>query len=91
MFCEYNCFSVKKQIFIDIKRKFHNYVSPFNNFLYVFNAFYFYSDFYRRKKKINFQGSGELKPGRKGISLSGEQYQRLKAIMSDIDEKLSSA
>ncbi|VIO89808.1 RNA polymerase II transcriptional coactivator, putative [Brugia malayi] len=37
------------------------------------------------------KGSGELKPGRKGISLSGEQYQRLKAIMSDIDEKLSSA
>lgn len=38
----------------------------------------------------DFQDSGELKPGRKGISLSGEQYQRLKAIMGDIDEKLSS-
>uniref|UniRef100_A0A1I7VPT8 PC4 domain-containing protein n=1 Tax=Loa loa TaxID=7209 RepID=A0A1I7VPT8_LOALO len=37
------------------------------------------------------KGSGELKPGRKGISLSGEQYQRLKAIMGDIDEKLNNA
>ncbi|VDM93713.1 unnamed protein product, partial [Onchocerca ochengi] len=37
------------------------------------------------------KASGELKPGRKGISLSEEQYQRLKAIMGDIDEKLSSA
>ncbi|CAG9533810.1 unnamed protein product [Cercopithifilaria johnstoni] len=37
------------------------------------------------------KGSGELKPGRKGISLSGDQYRRLKAIMGDIDEKLASA
>ncbi|KAM3728067.1 Activated RNA polymerase II transcriptional coactivator [Dirofilaria immitis] len=37
------------------------------------------------------KGSGELKPGRKGISLSEEQYQRLKIIMGDIDEKLNSA
>ncbi|VDN06453.1 unnamed protein product [Thelazia callipaeda] len=35
------------------------------------------------------KNSGDLKPGRKGISLSAEQYQRLKTIMSDIDEKLS--
>ncbi|KAL3990111.1 Transcriptional Coactivator p15 (PC4) family protein [Acanthocheilonema viteae] len=34
--------------------------------------------------------SGGLKPGRKGISLSEEQYHRLKAIMDDIDEKLTS-
>ncbi|KAK6047674.1 transcriptional Coactivator p15 [Cooperia oncophora] len=32
--------------------------------------------------------SGELRPSKKGISLSKEQYQNLKAVMSDIDAKL---
>lgn len=66
-------------------------------FLYVVSALFNFRIFltlfllldFPHEKKVDFQGSGELKPGRKGISLSGEQYQRLKAIMSEIDEKLT--
>ncbi|KAL6740180.1 hypothetical protein Aduo_013561 [Ancylostoma duodenale] len=32
--------------------------------------------------------SGELRPGKKGISLTREQYENFKAIMSEIDSKL---
>ncbi|VDK59324.1 unnamed protein product [Anisakis simplex] len=32
--------------------------------------------------------SGEIKPGRKGISLSREQYQNFKELTSEIDERL---
>ncbi|KHN84275.1 Putative RNA polymerase II transcriptional coactivator [Toxocara canis] len=34
------------------------------------------------------KGSGEMKPGRKGISLSREQYENLKALTTEIDERL---
>ncbi|VDM24268.1 unnamed protein product [Toxocara canis] len=34
------------------------------------------------------KGSGEMKPGRKGISLSREQYENLKALTTEIDEQL---
>ena len=33
--------------------------------------------------------SGELKPGKKGISLSGEQWESLKKLIPKIDAKLS--
>lgn len=35
------------------------------------------------------KNSGELKPGRKGISLNAQQYQKLKELIPEIDEKLS--
>ncbi|CAH1253271.1 activated RNA polymerase II transcriptional coactivator p15-like isoform X2 [Branchiostoma lanceolatum] len=35
-----------------------------------------------------YDADGELKPGRKGISLSKDQWQKLKAAMEDIDEKI---
>lgn len=34
------------------------------------------------------KATGEMRPGKKGISLSKEQYQNFKAVMSDIDAKL---
>ncbi|KHJ91948.1 transcriptional Coactivator p15 [Oesophagostomum dentatum] len=34
------------------------------------------------------KASGELRPGKKGISLTKEQYQNFKAIMNEIDAKL---
>ncbi|EPB69000.1 transcriptional Coactivator p15 [Ancylostoma ceylanicum] len=34
------------------------------------------------------KASGELRPGKKGISLTREQYENFKAIMSEIDSKL---
>uniref|UniRef100_A0A915BI27 Transcriptional coactivator p15 (PC4) C-terminal domain-containing protein n=1 Tax=Parascaris univalens TaxID=6257 RepID=A0A915BI27_PARUN len=34
------------------------------------------------------KGSGEVKPGRKGISLSREQYENLKRLTAEIDERL---
>lgn len=34
------------------------------------------------------KGSGELKPGKKGISLSSEQYRQMKSLLDDIDAKL---
>ncbi|VDO55436.1 unnamed protein product [Haemonchus placei] len=34
------------------------------------------------------KASGEMRPGKKGISLSKEQYQNFKAVMSEIDAKL---
>ncbi|VDN20429.1 unnamed protein product [Cylicostephanus goldi] len=34
------------------------------------------------------KGSGELRPGKKGISLTREQYENFKSIMSEIDSKL---
>ncbi|XP_031564530.1 activated RNA polymerase II transcriptional coactivator p15-like [Actinia tenebrosa] len=34
--------------------------------------------------------SGDLKPGKKGISLQLEQWEKLKELMDDIDEAISS-
>jgi hypothetical protein len=36
----------------------------------------------------NKSGSGELKPTPKGISLSPEQYEEMKKVLSEVDEKL---
>ncbi|XP_078694525.1 activated RNA polymerase II transcriptional coactivator p15-like isoform X1 [Branchiostoma floridae x Branchiostoma belcheri] len=35
-----------------------------------------------------YDAGGELKPGKKGIALSKDQWQKLKAAMEDIDEKV---
>lgn len=40
------------------------------------------------REYYNDKGSGELKPGKKGISLSPEQYRQLKTLLDDIDAKL---
>ncbi|GMT22627.1 hypothetical protein PFISCL1PPCAC_13924 [Pristionchus fissidentatus] len=37
------------------------------------------------------KSSGEMKPGKKGISLNREQYANFKKIMAEIDEKLEKA
>ncbi|KJH45750.1 transcriptional Coactivator p15 [Dictyocaulus viviparus] len=34
------------------------------------------------------KSSGEMRPGKKGISLSREQYQNFKAVLDAIDKKL---
>ncbi|VDL70435.1 unnamed protein product [Nippostrongylus brasiliensis] len=34
------------------------------------------------------KASGQMRPGKKGISMSKEQYQNFKAVMSEIDAKL---
>jgi len=35
-----------------------------------------------------YEANGELKPGKKGISLSASQYQKLKEILPEVDEAL---
>jgi len=35
-----------------------------------------------------YEANGELKPGKKGISLSASQYQKLKEIIPEVDEAL---
>ncbi|KAE9412885.1 hypothetical protein Angca_005482, partial [Angiostrongylus cantonensis] len=34
------------------------------------------------------KSSGEMRPGKKGISLNREQYQNFKAVLNEIDGKL---
>ncbi|XP_019623881.1 PREDICTED: activated RNA polymerase II transcriptional coactivator p15-like [Branchiostoma belcheri] len=36
-----------------------------------------------------YDAGGELKPGKKGISLTTDQWRRLKESMDDIDEKIT--
>ena len=35
------------------------------------------------------RGSGALKPGKKGISLTVEQFKQLKGVMGELEEKIS--
>nr|CAB3266686.1 activated RNA polymerase II transcriptional coactivator p15-like [Phallusia mammillata] len=35
-----------------------------------------------------YENNGEMKPGKKGISLQAEQWQKLKQSIDDIDEKI---
>ena len=37
----------------------------------------------------NDKSTGELKPGKKGISLTSEQYIQLKSSLSEIDDALA--
>ena len=41
-----------------------------------------------RQYYVDNKSGGELKPTPKGISLSPEQYEELKKVVSEIDEKV---
>lgn len=39
-------------------------------------------------REFYLDNNGDLKPGKKGISLSAPQYQKLKGLIGDIDDAL---
>ena len=47
---------------------------------------------YRGQRRVDlreyYQQNGEWKPGRKGISLSAAEWEKLKALVAQVDEEL---
>uniref|UniRef100_A0A0N4UKR6 PC4 domain-containing protein n=1 Tax=Dracunculus medinensis TaxID=318479 RepID=A0A0N4UKR6_DRAME len=41
------------------------------------------------REYYNDKGSGQMKPGKKGISLSIDQYEQFKCILDSIDKKIN--